>query len=155
MMGSFMARVNQNIQFVKVQYSNLPTIGKELSTFPQKALGLNLQPRRWEASVLFKKCWIIIHRCNILWERRCRFNDFLPLLLLLCKTSFKRSIVHLYLGSRRKALKRKPLKFSLWRKPLSQFSCLWKKALTRFWSLQRKDLNSLKALIFTREEVHQ
>ena len=36
MMGSFVGRGNQYIQLVKVLYSKLSTMGKQLSTFPHK-----------------------------------------------------------------------------------------------------------------------
>ena len=36
MMSSFVGRGNQDIQLVKVLYCKLPTIGKQLPTFPQK-----------------------------------------------------------------------------------------------------------------------
>ena len=51
-MGSFVTRGNQYIQLVKVLYYKLPTIGKQLPTFPHKVRGLNRQPQRWEGSVL-------------------------------------------------------------------------------------------------------
>ena len=50
--GSFVGRGNQYIQFVKVLYCKLLTIGNELLTFPHNVRGLNLRPQRWEASVL-------------------------------------------------------------------------------------------------------
>ena len=40
--GSFVGRANQYIQLVKVLYCKLPTIGKQLPTFPHKVQGLNL-----------------------------------------------------------------------------------------------------------------
>ena len=52
MMGSFVGRGNQYIQLVKVMYSKLLMIGKQLSTFPHKVWGLNHRPQRWEVSVL-------------------------------------------------------------------------------------------------------
>ena len=52
MMGSFVSRGNQYIQFVQVLYCKLPTIDKHLPTFPHKVWSLNRQPQRWEASVL-------------------------------------------------------------------------------------------------------
>ena len=51
-MGSFVGRGNQSIQLVKVLYCKLPTIGKQLPTFPHKVWGLNSRPQRWEVSVL-------------------------------------------------------------------------------------------------------
>ena len=50
--GSFVGRGNQYIQLVKALSCNLPTIGKQLPTFPHKVWDLNHQPERWEASVL-------------------------------------------------------------------------------------------------------
>ena len=52
MTGSFVARGNQYTQLVKVLYCKLPTMGKQLPTFPHKVRGVNRQPQRWEASVL-------------------------------------------------------------------------------------------------------
>ena len=49
--GSFVGRGNQYIQLVKVLYYKLPTIGKQLPTFPHKVQGLNRRPQRWEVSV--------------------------------------------------------------------------------------------------------
>ena len=40
-MGSFVGRENQYIQLVKVLYCKLPTISKQLLTFPHKVRGLN------------------------------------------------------------------------------------------------------------------
>ena len=57
MMGSFVGRGNQYIQLVKVLYCKLPTIGKQLPTFPLKVGGLNCWPQRWEASVLPLSHW--------------------------------------------------------------------------------------------------
>ena len=45
-------RRNQFIQLVKVLYCKLPTIDKQLPTFPHNVLGLNCRPQRWVASVL-------------------------------------------------------------------------------------------------------
>ena len=52
MTGSSMGRGNQYIQLVKILYCKLPTIGKELQTFPHKVWGLNCQPQRWEVRLL-------------------------------------------------------------------------------------------------------
>ena len=52
MTGSFVGRRNQYIQLVKVLHCKLPTISKQLPTFPHKVLGFNRRPLRWEASVL-------------------------------------------------------------------------------------------------------
>ena len=52
MTGDFVGRGNQYIQFIKVLYCKLPTIGKQLQTFPHKIWGLNRQPQRWKVSVL-------------------------------------------------------------------------------------------------------
>ena len=52
MTGSFMSRGNQHIQLVNVLYYKLPTIGKQLPTFPHSVRDLNHRPQRWEASVL-------------------------------------------------------------------------------------------------------
>ena len=52
MMGSLVGRENKYIQFIKFLYCKLPTIGKQLSTFPHKVRGLNRKPQRWESSVL-------------------------------------------------------------------------------------------------------
>ena len=41
MMGSFVGRGNQYIQFVKVLLCTLLTIGKQLPTFHRKVLGLD------------------------------------------------------------------------------------------------------------------
>ena len=46
----FVGRGNKQIQLVKVLYCKLPTIGKKLSTFPNK--GMNHPPQRLEVSVL-------------------------------------------------------------------------------------------------------
>ena len=51
-MGSFVGRGNQYIQLVKVLYCKLPTISKQLTTFPHRVGGLTHQPERWEASAL-------------------------------------------------------------------------------------------------------
>ena len=48
-------------------------------------------------------------------------------------------------------LRRKPLKFLLWRKLLSQFCNLWRKALTLFGSMWRKALTFLKSPQISRE----
>ena len=52
MMGSFVGRGNQYIQWGKVLYCKLPTIGKQLPALPHKVWGLNQRPQRWEPSVL-------------------------------------------------------------------------------------------------------
>ena len=52
MTDNFMGRGNQYIQLVKVLYCKLPTIGKQLATFPPRVLGWNHRPQRWEARVL-------------------------------------------------------------------------------------------------------
>ena len=52
MTDSFISRRNQYIQLVKVLYCKLLTIGKKVPFFPHRVRGLNLQPQRWEASVL-------------------------------------------------------------------------------------------------------
>ena len=52
MMGSVLGRGSQYIQLVKVLHCKLPTISKQLPTFPHKVLGLNHQPQRWEARML-------------------------------------------------------------------------------------------------------
>ena len=49
---SFVGRRNQYIQFVQVLNCKLPTICKQLPSFPDKVWGLNCRPHRWEASVL-------------------------------------------------------------------------------------------------------
>ena len=51
-MSSFVGRGNQYIQLVKVLYCKLPTIGKQLPTFPHMVWGLNRQPQIWKVSVL-------------------------------------------------------------------------------------------------------
>ena len=51
-MDSFMSKRNWYIQLVKVLHCKLPTIGKELPTFPHRTGGLNLRAQRWKASVL-------------------------------------------------------------------------------------------------------
>ena len=51
-MGRFVGRGNQYIQFIKLQHCKLPTISKQLPTFPHKVRDLNRQPQRWEVSVL-------------------------------------------------------------------------------------------------------
>ena len=43
MTGSFMGRGNQYIQLVKVLHCKLPTIGRQLSTFPTFGLEFELQ----------------------------------------------------------------------------------------------------------------
>ena len=52
MMGRFVGRGNQYIQLDKVLYCKLPTIGKQLPTFPHDVQGLNRRPQRWEGSGL-------------------------------------------------------------------------------------------------------
>ena len=52
MTGAFVGRGNQYIQLVKVLYCTLPTIGKQLPTWPHKVQGVNRRPPRWETSVL-------------------------------------------------------------------------------------------------------
>ena len=52
MAGSFVGRRNQYIQLVRVLYCKLPTIRKQLPTFPYKLRGLNRWPQRWKVSVL-------------------------------------------------------------------------------------------------------
>ena len=49
---SFMGRGNQCIQLVKFLYCKLPTIGKQLPTFPHRVRGVDCRPQRWEESVL-------------------------------------------------------------------------------------------------------
>ena len=51
MTDNFMGRGNQYIQLVKVLYCKLPTIGKQLATFPPREFGWNHRPQKWEASV--------------------------------------------------------------------------------------------------------
>ena len=52
-MGSWKGRGNQYIEFARVLYCKLPTIGKQLPAFPHKALtGIEPRPQRWEARVL-------------------------------------------------------------------------------------------------------
>ena len=51
-MSSFVGIGNQYIQLVKVLHCKLPTISKQLPTFPHKDQGLNRLAHRWEASVL-------------------------------------------------------------------------------------------------------
>ena len=53
MMGSFAGRRNQYIQLAKVLYCKLPTIGKQLSTFPHKVQGLNCRPQRFADTYTF------------------------------------------------------------------------------------------------------
>ena len=43
---------NQYIQLVKVLYCKLPTIGKQLPTFPHKVQHLSHRPHWWDANVL-------------------------------------------------------------------------------------------------------
>ena len=51
--GSWKGRGNQYIQFVRVLYCKLPTIGKQLPAFPLEAVpGIVPRPQRWEARVL-------------------------------------------------------------------------------------------------------
>ena len=47
-----MDRGNQYVHLVKVLYSKLLTISKQLPTFPHRVQGLNHRLQRWEASVL-------------------------------------------------------------------------------------------------------
>ena len=49
MTSTFMGRGNKKIQLVKVMYYKLPTIGKQLSTFPHRVHGLNHRPQRSDA----------------------------------------------------------------------------------------------------------
>ena len=46
------AEETSTYSWVKVLYCKLPTVGKQLPTFPHKVWGLNHRPQRWEASVL-------------------------------------------------------------------------------------------------------
>ena len=57
----FVDRGNQYMRLVKVLYCKLPTIGKQLPTFPHKARGLNCPTQRWEVSVLS------LHHCGPLF----------------------------------------------------------------------------------------
>ena len=51
--GSWKARGNKYVQFVRVLYCKLPTNGKQLPAFPLKAVpGIEPEPHRWEARVL-------------------------------------------------------------------------------------------------------
>ena len=51
--GSWKGRGNQYIQFVRVLYCKLPTIGKQLPAFPLEAVpGIEPRPQRWEVRVL-------------------------------------------------------------------------------------------------------
>ena len=53
MTSSWKGRGNQYIQLVKVLYCKLPTNGKQLPSFPPKAMqGTEPWPQRWEARVL-------------------------------------------------------------------------------------------------------
>ena len=52
MTGSFMGRRNLYIQLVKVLYCKLPSVGKQLPTFPHMVWGLKRRRQRWKASVL-------------------------------------------------------------------------------------------------------
>ena len=67
--GSFEGRGKQCIQLVKVLYCKLPTIGKQLPTFPHNVWGLNPRPRKWEENVLslchHGRCfnWICLYFC--------------------------------------------------------------------------------------------
>ena len=55
--GNFVGRRgNQYIQLVKVLYCKLPTIGKQLPTFPHKVRALNRQPQRWECVTIVPPC---------------------------------------------------------------------------------------------------
>ena len=57
-MGSWKGRGNQYIQFVRVLYCKLPTIGKQLPAFPLEAMpGIEPRPQRWEASVTTLPPW--------------------------------------------------------------------------------------------------
>ena len=51
-MGSFVCGGNKYIQLVKVLNCKLPSISKQLPTFPHKVRALNPRPQRWEGSVL-------------------------------------------------------------------------------------------------------
>ena len=52
-MGSWKGRGNQYIEFARVLYCKLLTNGKQLPSFPHKALtGIEPRPQRWEARVL-------------------------------------------------------------------------------------------------------
>ena len=52
-MGSWKGRGNQYIQFVRVLYCKLPTIGKQLPAFPLESMaGIEPRPQRREARVL-------------------------------------------------------------------------------------------------------
>ena len=52
-MGSWKARGNQYIQFIRLLYCKLPTNSKQLPAFPLNAVpGTEPQPQRWEARVL-------------------------------------------------------------------------------------------------------
>ena len=52
MTSDFAGKQYQYIQLVKVLYYKLPTIGKQLPTFPHRVWGLNHRPQTWDASVL-------------------------------------------------------------------------------------------------------
>ena len=52
MTGSFVGRGNRYIQLVKILYSKLMIISKQLPPFSHKVWGLNGRPERWEESVL-------------------------------------------------------------------------------------------------------
>ena len=47
-MGSSVGRGNQYIQLVKALYCKLPTISKQLPTFPHKVQGQDCQSQKWE-----------------------------------------------------------------------------------------------------------
>ena len=52
MTSSFVCKGNQCTELVKVLYCKLPTISKQLPTFPHKDQGSKRRPQRWEACLL-------------------------------------------------------------------------------------------------------
>ena len=62
-MGSFVGKQNQYIQLVKVLYCKLPTIGKQLPTFPHKVWGFKF-------SLTHKLGWRLVVACP------CQVNKF-------------------------------------------------------------------------------
>ena len=56
--GSWKGRGNQYIQFVRVLYCKLLTIGKQLPAFPLEAVpGIEPRPQMWEARVTTLPPW--------------------------------------------------------------------------------------------------
>ena len=68
-MVSFVDRGNQCIQFVKILYCKLPTIGKQLPTFPTSGLGFETQTSEVGSEyVTTAPPWSPTYPCNLKLE---------------------------------------------------------------------------------------